>query len=347
VTILARPSKRGNSLTALGVCIAVVATTSHARADAPSANEAAAEALFTAAKALMVDGQDAAACPKLAESQRLDPGTGTLLMLALCDERTGRTASAWEEYREALARAERERRPDRAELARRHVASLEPRLVRVHVRLAEEDASLPGLEVRRDGEPMTSLGPTPMDPGAHVFEVFAVGERRWAVTVTVGGEPAEQEVLVPKLRLAPAPPAAPAAAPPVAPPLREPEPPRVAAHGATVDGLRLGAYGAAALALAGIAIGSFYGVRAIDQRRDAERLCPAYPCAPGAAGANDAAKAAAITSNIAFAAAGVSALGALTFVLLDGGAARGSTGGAPNGGSRSVAGVALGWEGTW
>ncbi len=345
---LAQLSKLGSSLAAF---LAVSVALTSARADGPSTSETAADALFAEAKALMMEGEDSAACPKLAESQRLDPGTGTLLMLALCHERTGRTASAWEEYREALARAERERRADRSELARRHVASLEPRLARIRVRVADDNTSLAGFEVRRDGEPMspaTWLVPIPIDPGVHVYEAFALGERLWLANVTVGSDPGEQEVVIPKLRIQPPP--TPSVA--VAIPRREreplPTPPPEPNHA-----LRVGAYGAAVLAIAGIVVGSVYGVYAITNRREAERLCPAYPCASGAAEANDAAKTSAVISNIAFAAGGASALGAVMFVLLDGhvnaAAGLGPPGNGTGNGSaaRSIAGLTLGWQGRW
>src|ERR1019366_2385006 len=69
-------------------------------ADPSPADRSVATQLFEEGRALLRQGNVAAACPKLEESERIDPGGGTLLNVALCPEQLGRKATAWVEFTE-------------------------------------------------------------------------------------------------------------------------------------------------------------------------------------------------------------------------------------------------------
>lgn len=169
------------------------------RAWAQSAAPPAAQSLFDQARLLMQEGHFEEACPKLAESQRLDPALGTLLNLAVCNEQLGRTATAYVQYSDALAMAVKSSDEARVSLTRRRIAELAPKLARLVV--TTED-SPQDMWVRLDGTLLApiSLGSAiPVDPGSHTVEAGAVGKRSVRLEVEVGAEPATHELRVPKL----------------------------------------------------------------------------------------------------------------------------------------------------
>ncbi len=202
--------------------IALVAVLTTAAQGALAQTETAvAEGLYRQARELMAAGNYDAACPKLAESQRLDPATGTLLNLAACHEKQGKLATAWLEYSDALVAARRDGREDRVEFARQRAAELEPRLSRLTIVLAP-DADEPELALELDGASIgrAVLGAaTPVDPGQHLVRASAPGKKPWEQSIQIGAEADQQSLTIPKLELGPAQPAPPAPQPsaPLAP----------------------------------------------------------------------------------------------------------------------------------
>jgi hypothetical protein len=190
---------------------------------------AVAEALFQQARALAGQEKWAEACPKFAESQRLDPKLGTLLNLAHCHEQEGKTATAWAEYTSAASLARRVGRKDREDFARERVEDLEKKLAHVVIRM---EAPPPGLRVLLDDKPIdaAALGtPLPIDPGKHVFTATAPGKKGFSAEVEVPPSPVEIPLALPVLEpdaTSPANPANPATPPepPGPPPNTRPPP---------------------------------------------------------------------------------------------------------------------------
>ena len=156
-----------------------------ARADGgnPPQQKAAAQVLFEQGRSLVEKGDFVDACPKFAESERLDPGIGTLLWLADCYENTAHTASAWASFKEAAAAAAR-RHDGRERVARDRARALEAKLSRLTI--AAPRAATGGLQVHRDGMLVGSAEwgvAVPLDPGPHTITASAPGHRPWSLTV--------------------------------------------------------------------------------------------------------------------------------------------------------------------
>jgi hypothetical protein len=232
-----------------------------------------AKVLFEEGRKLMAEGKIDDACAKLARSHALDPALGTLLNLAVCHEKQGKTASAWAELRTAADLAAKGKETKRLAFATDRAKQLEARLARLTVRAPGAPA---GLSVRLDGREIgaVSLGTAlPLDPGEHRLELSAPGKRAFAVTVTLEAGPSSKIVDVPPLadEAAPStPPPAPTAPPPAtAPPPPAPPPaeggrsvPRFAA------GLATGGVG-----LVGLVVGSIYGVRTLQKKGEIGSSC--------------------------------------------------------------------------
>lgn len=209
--------------------VAALAAAPQARAQN---DKAAAEALFDDAKKLMEAKRYPEACKKFADSQKLDPGVGTLLNLGRCYKENGQTASAWSTYREAASQARAEQQSDREDLARDEAAQLEPRLTKLVIEVSPPAAALQGLEIKRDGAavPQGLWGvPAPVDPGVRSIDVTAPGKKPIHLEARTEGYGTTSKVVIPALEDGP-PPAVAAAGAAAAPPPAEQGQPAPAAN---------------------------------------------------------------------------------------------------------------------
>ncbi len=265
-------------------CATASALATLASADEPTASGVA-QGLFEEARDEMRRGDYASAWPKLVESQRLDPSTGTLLNVVLCEEALGKVASAWLHAKELCDTLPE--RDDRRPIAARKLADLAARVPKLAVRLPPTAPS--GTTVVLDGVELgpSSLGvPVPVDPRSHKLIVRAPGrpERvvelelhegqqiEWLADVAPDGSTATQ--------------VSPVGAPSV------PDPPHAAAL--AVPGVVAGATPFAALepakprrwerwaafgvGAAGLIAGGVLGALTIDRRATVLSDCPAKRC---------------------------------------------------------------------
>ena len=251
------------------------------------------------------------ACPKLEESERLDPAVGTLLYLGECYERVGKTASAWATFREAASLAGTSNQADRARVASGRAQELEPKLSRLTVELAPDVSKIDGVVVKRGSqriEPSLYGTPLPVDPGEYLIEVSAPGYERWTTPIKVEAGGASASVRVPGLVKAPetATPAPLATEPSAQSSTPRSLPPPASSASALSTQQTLGLV-AGGVGLIGVGLGSYFGIRAISQNSDAEQHCPKSPKCNDSIGPNltDKAQSSASASNIAFAVGGV------------------------------------------
>jgi serine/threonine-protein kinase len=305
-----------SSWPALALCAAGAVLPGRAQAESSASQKAAAESLFDDGVKAMKAGHFADACPKLEESERIDPGIGTLLYLGECYEKTGRTASAWATFREAASTAQAQGEIERARIASSRADRLQAGLSKLAVRIAPETAQLSALRVTRDNAPIaaTLFGVAiPVDPGKYHVVASADGYESYEADVEVAGNADSKTLDIPALKVAPK---GAAAVGPVAtaslgadattsptdtttPATSDTAP----AQPAPNSRLRTAAYVTGAIGLVGLGVGSYFGVRAISKNSDAETHCPKGDVCNDADGPRltSQAKNAAVVSNITIA----------------------------------------------
>ena len=276
----------------------------------PTAQDRAlAEALFRDGKALIEAERLDEACTKFQESQRLEPAVGTLLYLATCYAQAGKTASAWAAFQSVAEAAHRTKDLARESLARERARQLEAHLSRLEISAAIPEQ---GMVIHVDEHalgPGVLSTPLPIDPGSHVIEVTAPGKRAWSQTVELAPGPVTLSVRIPVLEAA----AAPTKTPPVPPEAAHVPASRSAQPG---PGFNWQLAGAVSLGVAGVGVlmGSYFGVRAYSQARDADHHCVGQTCDQAGLDGHAAAHRSAALANAGFG-IGIVALAAGSYLI--------------------------------
>lgn len=258
----------------LGAALAGALTTSIALAQQNP--KVTAEALFREGLRLMDEKKFSEACPKFAESEKLDPASGTLLNLAVCYEKNGQTASAWITYQEGVNAARSERNADNQRIAQKRMDALDAKLSKLTINAT---TMVDGMEIKRDGQVVSKAEwglSIPVDPGKHVIEVTAPKKKPWSETVEVGGNAAKQAITIPTLEDAPeAPPLVPTATATTvgtstAPPF-VPEQPPSSGSSQKIVGLVVAGVG-----LVGVGLGTYFALhaKALNDDSLANSHCP-------------------------------------------------------------------------
>lgn len=276
----------------LVTCAIALLLTASAKARADDATTA--DKLFEEANALAAAGRYADACPKLAESQRIEPAVGTQFNLADCREHLGHTATAFALFSDVARIARAAGKFERERLAKARAAALEPRLARIRIAVT---APAPGLEIKIDDVviPRERWGsPFPIDPGHHRIDASAPSRTSWnGATETTASTVADVEV----------------------PELVDPTPPAPAVVRPPSSTQRTIAIAVAGAGVAGIAVGAIAGAMSISARSSAEEACPsatyAFRC-PTAQGTDhwNSATSAGNVSTVGFVIGGVALAGA-------------------------------------
>lgn len=298
------------------------------RAEASARDRAAAEAIFRQATALMDEERFAEACEKFAASQDLDPALGTLLHLADCYDRAGRTASAWALFREVEERSRRAGQPDRERISKERAEALEGKLAKLELQVSPE-RRVAGLEVRVAGSlipPGSWNTALPVDPGSTQIELSAPGKQPARLQLTIEPGPSQQVLELPALVDAPRP-AQRSQAP------TRPAPP--AAEGSTAKTMGYVLAGAGVVVLG---VGGYFGYRAHDQNQQSKAQCRAddpNACTRQGFDQRETARGSAKVATILAASGAAFTIGGLTLVL---------TAPSPK---RELASWQLEWKGAW
>jgi hypothetical protein len=265
-------------LRAASLLVLAVALVAPPASAASPAEAALAQRFFDEARALFGVGNFHEACPKFAASQKLDPREGTLMNLAICHDKEGKTASAWTEFNDARTQARAAGHTDIEKFASEHVARLTPTLSYLRIAVSRE-ARAPGLTIKLDDLGIDEVAwdtDVPIDPGPHTVQASAPQRLPWETQENVGAAGDRKTIAVPVLRVAEV-----AVVAPVPVSQDRGPPPEVHSNARRTAGFVIGGVG-----IASIVAGSVFGVEAISERHQVN-ACTGTGCGAAAQAIND------------------------------------------------------------
>jgi hypothetical protein len=191
-----------------------------AAVDARADDQQKAEELFDRGRKLMQSATTLdEACLTLAESLKYMDRGDTVLNLAECHRRQGKTATAWAEFDRALSYGSKVGFPEAIQAATQLRNTLATKLSRLTVTIPARTAALAGLTVEVSGNPWPRERwntASVIDPGAVQISAKARGYKPFEVRVEIGAEKDAKTVVV-VLEVEPPPPSPPPPPPPPAP----------------------------------------------------------------------------------------------------------------------------------
>jgi hypothetical protein len=300
---------------------AILATSASARAQGTSAPVA--DALFRDAARAFQAGRTHEACEKFAESNKLDPQLGTLLYLATCHEKEGRTATALAEFTELLEKARARAEGNRARYAEDHIAALKVRISRVELVIG---ADVKVGEITMDGASLGAAAwstPLPLDPGEHTLTFAAPRKKTRELKITVNATPGTQRITIEPLEdedgMRPLEPSQGSERPvtngaqePTS--AAQPPPPRAVVAGSRGSKRPLG-YVAFGVGVVGLGVGAVFGLRALSKKSIGDAGCEGNRCTADGLTAQSDARTAATISTVGFG-VGVAAVALGTYLTL-------------------------------
>jgi hypothetical protein len=256
---------------------ASLATSALAQPTGASAPEVSAEdkaralKLFNDGRATMQEpGKLDRACELLSQSYGIHKRGDTLLNLAECHRRQGKTATAWREFDEAIRYAEAVEFPEAIDAAKGLRDELATHLSMVIVDVPKGDAAPKDLAIVLDGKPLPSAQWNQdlfVDPGKHTVTASAEGYEPFATSTDIASGAGRTSIEVALKKIPPPPEPQKPAPPPPPPPKPKPAPPPEKGS-VPVWSVVVGSIGVAAL---GVSIG--FGVDTVNVGGELDDEC--------------------------------------------------------------------------